>query len=258
MPNAMTELTFIGVDLAWRSEANVSGLAALHGDSNGAELTSVADGVRSRAHVVDFIRQHAAPTCVVAVDAPLIIRNASGQRACETLVGMRYGSRHASCHTSNLSLFPDAPSIRLTDDLAGLGFVHGPCASPADRQLMIEVYPHAALVALFDLPTIFKYKKGSVAEKRMGMDQLRARIAELSSWRPALRPNAKLDHLLEVRLESLAGASLKQYEDTLDAVVCAYLALYFWAWRLGRNEVFGDTDDGYILNPMLRRSTSTH
>ena len=123
---------------------------------------------------------------------------------------------------------------------------------------MIEVYPHAALVALFDLPTVIKYKKGSVAEKRAGLRHLRDRIAQLSSWQPALRSNAKLDQLLGVRLESLAGSSLKQYEDTLDAVVCAYLALYFWAWRLDRNEVFGDADNGYILNPVLRPSILTH
>ena len=35
------------------------------------------------------------------------------------------------------------------------------------------------------------------------------------------------------------------------AVFCAYLAYYFWYWRMQRNEIFGNVDDGYILNPFL-------
>jgi len=257
MPNANMDATFIGVDLAWRSDANVSGLAALRGDTNGAELVSVAKGVRSRERVLAFIQEHVTSSCVVAIDAPLIIRNQSGQRPCETLVGMRYGGRHASCHTSNLTLYPDAASARLAGELALLGFTHGPQAAGTDQRVMIEVYPHAALVALFDLPTIIKYKKGTVAEKRRGLHQLRGRIAEFSTWRPALRSSEQLDRLLEQRLESLSGSALKQYEDTLDAVVCAYLALYFAAWGLTRNEYFGDAEHGYIMNPILQVSTST-
>ena len=38
----------------------------------------------------------------VSIDAPLIINNESGQRLCENQIGKTYGSRGASCHTSNL------------------------------------------------------------------------------------------------------------------------------------------------------------
>lgn len=103
----MTEKhTFIGVDLAWRSEANHTGAVALSGDADGATLRAVADPMRTLEAVKQFIARHETATTIVAVDAPLIIGNPTGQRPCETALGRRYGAREASCHTSNRSLYP--------------------------------------------------------------------------------------------------------------------------------------------------------
>jgi predicted RNase H-like nuclease len=37
----------------------------------------------------------------MAVDAPLVVRNESGQRPCETQVGQRYGRWRVSANTTN-------------------------------------------------------------------------------------------------------------------------------------------------------------
>ncbi len=55
-------------------------------------------------------------------------------------------------------------------------------------------------------------------------------------------------------LNELVGQRLKNYEDWLDALFCAYLAYYFWHWRWERNELFGDIESGYILNPKPSRA----
>jgi predicted RNase H-like nuclease len=70
-----------------------------------------------------------------------------------------------------------------------------------------------------------------------------------------LRSNELLESLLSQDPMALRGHSRKSYEDSLDAVFCAYLAYY--AWRLGETcfEVFGSEEDGYILNPRLRSSS---
>jgi predicted RNase H-like nuclease len=47
------------------------------------------------------------------------------------------------------------------------------------------------------------------------------------------------------------GAALKEYEDKLDAVFCAYLAAHFWTWSYERNEMIGTREMGYIINPRL-------
>ena len=51
---------------------------------------------------------------------------------------------------------------------------------------------------------------------------------------------------------------MKMHEDTLDAVLCAYLAYYFWYWRWNRNEVFGDVATGCIVNPTLEKGHRRH
>lgn len=242
--------TFIGVDLAWRSDRNHSGIAVLQGDSASASLVAVGDSIRDLSQVAQFISAHLSTDAVVAIDAPLVIANETGQRPCETAVGSRYGARDASCHTSNLRLYPDASSVTLARTLVQRGFRHAPESIGVER-VMLEVYPHAAMVALFDLPKVLKYKKGTVAQKRDGLESLAEHIRRLSCARPVLASTAPLERLLAKHLAQLSGPQLKMHEDVLDAVFCAYLAYYYWFWKWERNEVFGDLATGYIVNPRL-------
>jgi predicted RNase H-like nuclease len=157
--------TFIGIDLAWRSR-NPTGAAVLKGDRSGARL-EVVTSLSPEHSVIDFIRAHVTDNTIVAIDAPLIIVNQTGQRQCETEVGKRYGRREVSCHTSNLTLFPDASSVLLTRQLLAEGFVHANLEKEQEGKIVAEVYPHAAMVALWDLPKTIKYKKGLVISLEM-------------------------------------------------------------------------------------------
>lgn len=244
-------ITFIGIDLAWRSERNNTGIAVLCGDRGGAELIRVSDSICKIAAVREFVENHAGASTVIAIDAPLIIENTVGQRPCETAVGREYGSREASCHTSNLRLYPDAASVALARELVLAGYVHAPSAGVASKKLVLEVYPHAGLVELFDLPKSLKYKKGTLAQKRSGLRILTEHLSHLARATPVFLKTPYLANLLTRDLEPLNGRDLKAHEDSMDAVFCAYLAYYFWYWRLARNRVFGDLDTGYIVNPML-------
>jgi len=247
----MSTTTFIGIDLAWQSQRNSTGIALLEGDRAGAQLTMLAT-IAPEMSVADFVTANATDDTVVAIDAPLIIINETGQRTCETAVGKRYGSREASCHTTNLRLYPSASSVALTDELASHGFVH---VDQQNQQLagrmMAEVYPHAAMVALWNLPKTLKYKKGSVPQKRLGLSTLRSHLSLLSQAEPPLHRTSLLSQLFAVELNQLGGRTLKDHEDQLDALFCAYLAYYFWYWGWERNEVFGNLKSGYILNPKL-------
>lgn len=252
----MTTSTFIGIDLAWKSERNPTGIAVLEGDHEGAQLV-VLSTISSEMSVADFVTANATADTVVAIDAPLIIINETGQRGCETAVGKQYGSREASCHTTNLRLYPGAASVALTAQLASRGFVHvDPLNPQLHGRMMAEVYPHAAMVALWDLPKTIKYKRGSAVENRHGLNTLRAHLSRLHKAEPPLRRSGVLSELLTAELDQLSGQKLKDYEDHLDALFCAYLAYYFWYWRWERNEVFGDLESGYILNPKLQISES--
>lgn len=182
----MNSATFIGIDLAWKSERNPSGAAILKGSRDGADLQTL-ETLHSMAEVTDFVRSNATASTVVAIDAPLIILNKTGQRACETEVGRRYGNRDASCHTSNMKLYPDAASVALAAALVADGFVHPkePDMEPSGR-IVFEVYPRAAMVALWDLKKSIKYKKGTLGTRRIGLRTVRNYLNDLSHAKPAL------------------------------------------------------------------------
>jgi len=247
---SVIEAAFIGIDLAWRSEKNPSGGAVLRGDRQGARLMDVITSLASCPAVLSYIENHATASTCVAIDAPLIIRNKTGQRPCETLIGKQYGARHASCHTSNLALYPQAASVHLASQLISRGFRHAAdFAHPKNQRVMLEVYPHPALLELFRLPSIIKYKKGNIARKRSGQRELQDRLKELSRFVPPLESTPRLSEFLATNVNSLPGAKLKANEDGLDAIVCAYIAYYYWFWGPCGTRVFGDVDSGYIILP---------
>jgi predicted RNase H-like nuclease/cytidine deaminase len=253
----MSTSTFIGIDLAWKSQRNPTGAAVLRGDRAGADLEMLAT-LYPDSSVSEFVSDYATADTVVAIDAPLIIANETGQRSCETAIGRRYGSRDASCHTSNLTLYRDASSVALTSALLAEGFVHvDPTGAPEGR-IIAEVFLHAAMVALWNLPKTIKYKKGSIDERRVGLEVLRTHLRQLKIAEPPLLRSGALADELAVDLDRLSGNNLKNYEDRLDALFCAYLAFYFWYWNWERNELFGDVQSGYILNPKLHPTGSTN
>ena len=245
--------TFIGVDLAWQSDRNTSGAVVLRGSRSGAKLDTLSAPLASTDAVLAFARAHAGARTVTAIDAPLIIPNETGMRACEQLVGRRYGAREASCHPTNMKKYPNAGSVRLAEALVADGHVHAPAITSRPQAPMIaEVYPHAAMVALFDLQKTIKYKqKWGVDQQRTGLVILRSYLSALACAEPPLLHNEQLSRWLATDLMELRGRALKEYEDTLDALVCAYIAYCFWRWLWDKSEVFGDVDGGYILNPVL-------
>ena len=138
--------------------------------------------------------------------------------------------------------------------LESRGFLHcpRPHAPQLGRRWFFEVYPHPAHVVLFRRTRIIKYKKGPIASRRCGLEEFRQSLIEhLSVAQPSLKITVALQSFLDQPLEMLRGAALKQYEDKLDAVFCAYLAAYFWAWSYQRNEMIGSYETGYIINPRI-------
>ena len=200
--------------------------------------------LRTLTEVENFITRHVVDRTVVAIDGPLVIPNAAGQRLCELALSRQFGARHASCHSSNTTLYPDAASVRLEARLASSGFVHA--GTPSRERVMIEVYPHAAYVALFDLPSIIRYKKGSSAQKCAGLRIVQEKLAQLP-----FRRDPVMADMLERDPASLKGQARKSFEDLLDGLFCAYLAYHYWKYGPSAWQVFGSASEGYIANPAV-------
>ena len=228
----------IGVDLAWTS-SNETGLAAI----KDGELEAVETGVSDR-EIVEFVERHSEGETKVAVDAPLVVPNETGQRPAEDEIGEEYSENDAGAFPANrnwLSQWEDrVRGEDLVNRLKGLGFEQDPRLNA--EKAVFEVYPHAAIVELFGLDEVLRYKKKSGRSYEKAWSEMERFQDYLKSLQ-----NPSIDHpVLEKDVEGLKGRKLKNVEDRLDAVLCAYLGVECFQNGL---KVFGSLEEGYIVNP---------
>ncbi|GAC1536536.1 MAG: DUF429 domain-containing protein [Candidatus Velthaea sp.] len=235
---------FLGLDLAW-SDRNPSGCAALDGAGR---LLDVRADLRTDAQVLDWIRTWIGDRGILGIDMPTIVRNASGIRPCERELAAVFRRHHAAPHPANLRRFPDGGRARrLIDALAPLGVVETLDVVASDPRIVaLEIFPHPAHVRLFALPHVFRYKKKNRPWPSV--------LAEWSRYRRALAGLAHADPplVLDERIpEAVPARRYKRWDDSLDAVSCAYVASFVWRWGIAAPHVrvFGDLTDGYIVVP---------
>ena len=232
--------TFIGVDLGWYGKP--SGLASIALVGAELRLRSITR-LEDVKEIVNWIRSEAGDgSAVVAVDAPLVIRNRTGIRPAEHELNRDFRRFHAGCHPANLGRPFAKNVVTFSRLLEEAGFRHG--ARMQARQtgrFQIEVHPHAATVNLFGLPRIVKYKRGTRGTRARELRRLRRlMLSNLPQMEPALW----------ARLPQVPGVgNLKPVEDKIDAVLCAFIAANWWWWSTRRNRLYGTEDRGYIVVP---------
>jgi len=242
--------SYLGLDLAWGRTAR-TGLAAL--DRDGRLVASGA--VRTDDEIADFVAEHAAGELVAAIDAPLIVPNLTGRRACEALVAAEFGRFHAGAYPANRSL-PHLDPPRAATLAARFGWDPDPATVPGTgTSVAIEVYPHPAMVILFDLERVLPYK----AKKGRDVDSLRAAFAllldhlERTCEDPLqLSRSPRWATLRRAAAAAERKSQLGAIEDEIDAILCAYLA-WLWGRRDPRMRVLGDVTGGYIVVPGTAR-----
>jgi len=246
--------TIIGIDLAWQSERNPSAIAIGKLEALSFEITQVHKGVIGLDQilgVIDQVSNRSGGIEGIAIDASLIINNISGQRDCEKAITRTYGGRKAGCHASNLTLYPDPDSVKLAQALANRGYEHlsNPGKQGSRGKWMLECYPHPALIEFFELPERLLYKKGRVDQKRAGQVNLAQLLRELNrSSKMQLTISPDLHYFLdESVILANKGRALKEHEDALDSIVCAYIGALYTLQPT--DKVFGDLQNGYIYVP---------
>ena len=244
----------MGIDLAW-GEKNGTGCAELGWRGDELELLRL-DVLGPLDEIVGWIEPPRGEW-VVAVDAPLVVRNQTGRRQADADVSAKYREFEAGAYPANLNnpnLGPTSKAGLLLSALLAEGGTLVDRAEDANSgRLMFEMYPHPAMVELFALERTIKYKKGHVAQKRVGQrelaDAIRAHLCAAEA-RPRLRVDRTLDDLLEEPREPLKGRALKGREDRLDAVVCAYIAAWLDAGR--PLQALGEVGAGVVIAPQVR------
>ena len=240
----------LGMDAAW-TEKEPSGVALLEGSPgdwrcvavapNYDSFLTLAEGVpvdwsiKSWGAVPDVDRLMAAAQkllkgnelTVVTVDMPLSTMPITGRREADSAISRVYGGRGAAVHSPSAER-PGTISDRLSDAFAAAGFPLATGTTPAgtsDR--LVEVYPHPALMTLTGANYRLCYKvsrsrkywpDSSPAERRANL------LVQFQRILSALR-----DEVHDIQLELpgpnsvVSTSGLKRYEDSLDALVCAWV-----------------------------------
>lgn len=239
---------FVGIDLAW-GEKRPSGLAAV--DSDGLLLHVSAQG--NDEAIVAALKPYVDSDCLVAIDAPLVVENATGNRPGEAALNRDFARFDAGAHPSNTSnrVFAGVPRGARLATMLSLDMD----PSSSSRRRAIEVYPHPATVALFGLGRTLKYKHKA---GRL-LPQLRSELLRLMKLLEGLEDSPLPLHLgqheewkvLKAQVESASRKSdLRRAEDQVDAVLCAYVAM-FAEHRPDLTTTYGDFSSGYIVTPTL-------
>jgi predicted RNase H-like nuclease len=230
---------FLGLDLGWTTGA--TGVATV---DHGGRL--VASGrVLTDDEIVAWVGERAGEVVVAAVDAPLVVPNETGMRVPERLMARTFGAFGASAHVSNKAKFNgEAPrAMRLAERL---GWSVDP-ATPTggDKTVCLEVYPHPAMVGLFELGYRLDYKKGNQARRAPGFAELLEHLEAVAELRLAHNPRWSV---LRETVAAPKPGDLNRVEDELDAILCAHLA---WLWHHRRDalQVYGSMQEGYIVAP---------
>jgi predicted RNase H-like nuclease len=233
-----------GFDMAWRPENNNSALAI--GELVCTELNVLFCRVATQSVEAWVADIGSSSIEGIAIDAPLIINNQEGQRGCEAQLNQVFRGAKAGCHPSNLTLYPNAASVRAAEMLRLHGFEH-----LGTKHFMLECYPHPSMVELFGWRERLLYKRGSVAERKQGQIQLAQAILSLQTANVSLViEDPILKSLQADYIGDLRGAAVKANEDLLDALVCLYIAALYQTDQAAY--VFGDVESGYVWVPKFR------
>lgn len=267
-------MNYLGIDLAWATPSavrpNQSGVVAL--DGNG--VITAAGWTVGVDETLEWIERHAVRDALVFIDAPLVVRNAGGQRLCEKQVGKGYWREKVAANSTNLSS-PRQAGVKLLAALEAVGWRYddGLDGPPASGRVVSECYPYTTIVGSDELGyserPLYKRKPSrmKVAEFRpkraAACDDLIRRVGLL---RTADVPIDITSHPTTRRLveepSPLDDVAYKAREDLLDAALCAWTAAVWHRLGTDRCQVLGDAPDALrpaatIIAPAKPRQRTT-
>ncbi|NCZ96671.1 DUF429 domain-containing protein [bacterium] len=240
MKGDRSPVLLVGIDLAW-GEKKHDGVCFLDWDGKRGTVAGFAYPQGDR-ELLDVVQKKATgrKSVFVTVDAPIVCPNRTGTRPVDRLTHRMFHREHAACHPANSTKCPRPPRIAglLKKHVFRIGW-----DPTKGKKTVAEVYPHPAMVRMFGIPRIVKYKKGCVADRRKEFRRLQGLLKQcLKNKFPDLRVDSETATLLKERWS-------KPVEDRTDALFCALIGLWHWKHQGKRSEVIGDRKAGFILLP---------
>ncbi len=176
---------------------------------------------------------------LVTIDMPIATVPITGRRAADDAVSRTFGDKGCAVHTPN-SRRPGPVAALLRRKFAAHGYPLATAAVTAGSYpALVEVFPHTALLTLLGATYRIPYKIAKVAKYWPSISSSGRRAKILSEWRRIFDALNKVVGDIALKLpDAGTNASLKRYEDALDALVCAWVGMEYLE---GRAVPYGDT-----------------
>ena len=247
---------FIGIDLAWTYK-NESGICII--DDSGKILLCESNTFSDEA-IAEIVKQYSKGGAIVAIDAPLIVKNNTGSRFSDrAIMSEKIHGRNLSVYSCNREYMAKTyGSIRgekVVSEIMQLvpEFVLTPNINDKSH-CIIETFPTGICLGLFPDAYPIKYKiKSKIPFETTQSEMIRmvGVLAKLADLNPSVI-NVE-DHFKDGQISSLSKKNFKSLEDRVDALLCAYAA-YWLTFKSGK--VFGDEIEGFIVLPVENMSQS--
>ncbi len=195
--------------------------------------------------ILDALCEEGIHPRAIALDLPLSRARITGRRVADQEISKAYGAKGAAAYTPTKNR-PGKISQDTFSALQKIGYQFaGANVSPGQKPVFLETYPHPAIIELLNLPYRLEYK---VSKKHKSWPE----ETPLRRWELLLKSFGRLWVALERQFRGLKsvlpkpvvlskakyrGAPYKGYEDALDALVCAWVALEF---KKGNCKAYGD------------------
>ncbi len=190
---------------------------------------------------------------VVSVDMPLSTAPITERRAADRAISREFGGNGCGTHTPNATR-PGVISEELRESLTSLGYRLA--VSEPDTCTVIEVYPHPALLCLLQRTWRVPYKVDRSRRYWRGKSISQRADRLIGKFRLIYKGlTCVIQGICDFLPASPYGgslASLKRYEDALDALVCAWVGTRYLE---GCADPFGD-QDAAIWVPSSRDKTA--
>jgi predicted RNase H-like nuclease len=241
------EKIFVGFDSAWgaKNRGAIADLVLNDGISPSLTLKSSPIAVSWKDAISRISSYDHCELCAMAIDQPICVSNIGSCRPVErNLAGALMGDFGCGAHSSNLTNPCWAPGAQIwgfLSELSTRGYRHEPMAVPGapGGKFYFECYPHPAILGLFHLPRILQYKVHH--NNDLAWDEL---LNHLLGLKTADFPIMDIDSFVRPNLPRT-----KPTEDMLDALLCAYVAAYWWRYGTTRSTMIGDLSSGYMVTP---------
>ena len=241
----------LGIDAAWTPEGS-SGVALIRETGSGRwECVAVEAGYSAflgrldlggqvpARQLIQIAEQRAkTPVSLVVADIPLSRGPITGLRHADREVGRRFGAYGCAAYTPSPTL-PGPVSEHFRDGFEECGFRLATRAGHLLPRALIETYPHPALLSLLNADYRVRYKVHNTKKYWRDADIPTRMVNLLRVLREIWsKLSESIDEIsFEIPEFSQSFAGLKQIEDKIDALVCAWVGIQSLD---GKDEPIGD------------------